>query len=68
MMKKIISQFELGDMTVAYIADDQNVGLLLTPKDMFAQVDWGKEYAGGSIRWCKQRCSATGTRAASPTA
>jgi len=44
-VKRIISQFELGDMTVAYIADDQNVGLLLTPKDMCAQVDWGKEYA-----------------------
>ncbi len=44
-MKKIISQFDLGDMTVAYIADDQNVGLLLTPQDMFAQVAWDKEYA-----------------------
>ena len=44
-MKKILSQFHLGDMTVAYITDDQNVGLLLTPRDLFTQVAWDKEYA-----------------------
>jgi alpha-galactosidase len=44
-MKKILSQFELGDMTVAYLADEQNTGLLLTPQDLFAHVAWDKVYA-----------------------
>ena len=48
-MKKILSQFELGDMTVAYITDDQRVGLLLTPTDLFDQVAWDKEYAVDSL-------------------
>jgi hypothetical protein len=30
-MKKLIGQFQLGDMMAAYVADDQRVGLLLTP-------------------------------------
>jgi alpha-galactosidase len=44
-MKRVLSQFELGDMIAATIADDQNTGLLLTPTDLFGQVDWDKQYA-----------------------
>jgi alpha-galactosidase len=48
-MKKILSQFELGDMTVAYIADDPRVGMLLAPTTLFDQVAWDKEYAVDSL-------------------
>lgn len=34
-MKRILAKTELGDMIAATIADDQNTGLLLIPRDMF---------------------------------
>ena len=44
-MKRILAKTELGDMIAATIADDQNTGLLLIPRDMFEEVDWEKQYA-----------------------
>jgi alpha-galactosidase len=44
-MKQILSQFDLGDMTAAYITDGQATGLLLVPQGMLGDVDWDKEYA-----------------------
>lgn len=44
-MKRVLSQFEFGDMMAATVADDRNTGLLLTPRDLFGQVDWDKQYA-----------------------
>ena len=44
-MINILSQVSLGDMLVATITDDHNVGLLLVPQEMFAQIDWDKQYA-----------------------
>ena len=48
-MKRILSKFEFGDMVAAYITDEKNVGLLLTPVDLFDKVDWDKEYAVDSL-------------------
>lgn len=48
-MKQILAKIELGDMIAAVVADERNTGLLLTPSDMFDQVDWDKQYAVDSM-------------------
>ncbi|MGE5602376.1 MAG: glycoside hydrolase family 36 protein [Nitrososphaerales archaeon] len=52
-MKKLIGQFELGDITAAYVTDDQRVGLLLSPTDLLDGVAWDKEYAVNSLLQAK---------------
>ncbi len=52
-MKKLIGQFQLGDITAAYVSDDQRVGLMLAPADLFDRVAWNKEYTVDSLLQAK---------------
>jgi alpha-galactosidase len=52
-MKKLIGQFQLGDITAAYVTDDQRVGLMLAPTDLFDRVAWNKEYIVDSLLQAK---------------